>query len=550
MAIIVPYKFLLLTVLMCSLLSPRSAWAWWEATLQQVDIATNLDQSGHARVAYDLRYHVDRGRFEGVTLSNPGRVIQWDRFASFIEDSHGRRYPVRVMRRGRDGAYLVRLANAPGLRRGWVNVHLEYTDDLMDCCLRLNANDRPRLNWTALTWNVGMDRMTVTVNLDGTTDRPIPDDETASELTIEPVDESGLLIERLRPVRWYELRLGLLLPRDWLQRRPQREVDPPSSTVPVDDGAAPIQAAQTDDTSEQELAGLLFALIGLGCLLLMSLKTWITSSGFRGHTAPAPMLILSKVPPLLRWAVSGSAMLVGAWLQSSSFLAAGTLAFVAGVLLTLRGPVRTNPDGPPRHWKHDTLDALESLASRRPEWRRRWAVVVDGTTWAGIPLTIAALGGGVALLLWIDQTLGRLYVDGAALDLAMTAAALVWTSRRRDTLPCTGRGAASRLLKVSGLLAPSLQRWHSEPRVMISGNETEADPNEVRLTLSPPPQGTKELVVQARRVIGIRGWSSPLQADVVLDDGSKATIVANGPRALTRRLRRRVEHISKRASRA
>lgn len=517
-------------------LAPASALAWWEATLQQVDVVVTLEASGEAHIAYDLRYHVDRGRFEGANLDPDGRRIEWRRPTSYIQDARGRRFPVSILHRGRDGVYMVRLARGDGLRRGWVTIHLEYEDDLMDCCLRLDPDGRPRLDWQAFSWEVGMDRINITFQLAPEAQGLEPDEATAQEYEVEQTPH-GLVVERIRPVRWYRAQVGLWLPRDWLERRPEqlREDTRPSPEAEV----APVLVTPPpteDPTGLAHNRGLWFMAMTLLCLLLLVLKSWATAHGYDGRDGVAPPLLLPKVPPTLRWTVVVIALAAGGWLQSSTFLAAGTLAVVAGLLLTLRGPSPRREEAPPLSWNVVELETLEALGARRSQGRRRWAAALDGTAPAGfVPALV--LFGATGAIWWSTRPIDTMAIDALAMDLALTLAAVTFTGRRRDLLPSRLEGAAKLLSRAARKL-PSAPASDDEAAavVQLGHDGDEAAPVEVRLTLR--GGHSEEMIIATEPRLGLSGWSLELVARVPSDSGQRRDIRARRPGALVRRLRK------------
>lgn len=523
------------------LLTPRIAHAWWEATLQQVDIVVELAPDGSARIRYDLRYHVDRGRFEGLTIEDPGRVIAWDRPVSYVQDARGRRVGVNILRRHRDGAYLVRTARGDGFRRGWVTVHLEHTEDLRECCIRTDPEGRHLLIWYALSWEVGMDRMTIAVHLPDSAPRPQADDATGGEFSVEPLPD-GLLLDRIRPVRWYRPRLGLILPQGWLGFEPpvaeeeRGRPEPGSQAAAVAEAPLPVVRPE----SGEELPKLVLALTALAILLLLSFKWWISGKGYPGTHGPGPALVLPRVPPLLRWTVLGGAVLAGAWLQSASFLAAGTLAVAVGVLLGLRRPVTSVPEPAPATWWQSSP---ADMASLRDEWtrgRRRWARLFDGTSPSGALVLLAAGAGAASLVWWLRPQVQDHILDAVAIDAILTLAAVSLTGRRRDLPPTLAAGAATLLGRSARALGRVAAGSGSEAVVLAGGPTRHDEAERFRLILEPPPAGLQEVAIDVEQRRGLNGWALRLVATVTRDDGEVATIRSRFPRALARRLRRRL----------
>lgn len=539
------------------LLGPRPAAAWWEASLQQVDVGVTLRSNGVATVTYDLRYHVDRGRFEGPTIDNPGREIRWDRFGSFVEDSHGQRYPVSITRRNRDGAYTVRI-RGEGLGPGWVTVRLVHDEDLLDCCLRLDDQGRARLAWSALVWDVGMDRMTVRIRLEPAASGVEVEPGTVDEYRVETTPEGDLLVERIRPVRWYRMQIGLLLPGDWLERRPQRLAMDDLADLPDEQEAAAVIPPEPSPPaargSRHSIALVFLLATGLVCTALLRFKAWITARGYHGRLAAAPMLVLPKVPPLLRWAFAAAFMLAGAWLQARSHLAAGSLSFAAGLMLSLRAPVSEAEVARrrrPTAWRDVGLEALPALAGQRPRGRKRWAALVDGTTPVGFPISILALAGAAALVVATYEVLGGHSADGLAIDLGLTVAAVAFTGRRADALPCRSAGAAPLLLAVARKLGAHGAAQAAPARVLVAeAAAPETADAEVRLELRPLGSGARRVEIRAEPVQGLGGWALALVADVTGPDGSVSTVRARRAGAIARRVRRTLGRLERSAAAA
>lgn len=529
----------LVLVLLLTSLTPNIAFGWWEATLQQIDIALVLSHEGRVRVAYDLRYHVDRGRFEGTNLNNPGRSVQWDRMSSFIEDARGRRYPVRISRRGRDGAYLVRLANASGLRRGWVTVHLEYEAEVMDCCLRLDEDGRPFFRWSAISWDVGMDRMTLTMRLAPETGELTPDESTRREFTIEET-ERGLVIERIRPVRWYEMNIGLYLPEDFLVRRPDREVLASSRPMPENEDTATIVplAHDGDQLALSRLANRWYVLVVFACILLLALKAWVTSLGYAGRSSAAPPLLLPLVPPVIRWAFLGGTMLIGGWLQSSGFLAAGTLAFAAGVVLSLRGPNQQDRTDAPARWSPAEDDGATLTEAFRSRGRRRWATLFDGTTLAGVPLFVALTAGAVAGMMRLQEHLGLAAIEGLIIDVTLTLVAFGFTARQRDITPDLRESTTKSLIRLRTKLTKLTEASGASPRIELGFNEEGDRIDALRIAFSPAPQDLDGLFIQPHPHLGTFGWSQRLVATLIDGNGRRRQLDARTASHLARKIRR------------
>jgi hypothetical protein len=537
------------------LLAPRPAAAWWEASLQQVDVDITLRSNGVATVTYDLRYHVDRGRFEGPTIGDPGRELRWDRFNSYVEDSHGRRSPVVITRRNRDGAYTVRI-QGEGIGPGWATVRLVHDEDLLDCCLRLDDQDRARLSWSALVWDVGMDRMTVRIRLEPAAAGVELEPGADEEFRVETTPEGELVVERIRPVRWYRMQVGLLLPADWLQRRPQRLAEDDLADLPDEQEAAPVippEPSQPTARGSQQSIALIFLLAtGLACTALVMFKAWLTARGYHRRVGASSMLLLPKVPRALRWTFVAAFMLAGAWLQARSYLAAGALAFSAGLLLSLRAPARglaVASRSRPTSWRDVGLDALAAMAGERARGRRRWASLADGTTPAGLPIAVLAVAGAAALVALTYDLLGGLSADGLAIDLGLTVAALAFTARRADAIPCRGAGAAALLLAVSRKLAARNPAQTAVARVLVAeGAAPESEGAEVRLELRPEEPGAGRVEIRAEPRQGVAGWSLALVADVTGPGGAVSTVRARRAGAIARRVGRTLGRIERSAA--
>jgi hypothetical protein len=522
-------------VLVALLLAPRPAAAWWEATLQQVSAEVVLFPDGRAHVTYDLRYHVDRGLFEGLDIRDPGRPMQWDRPACYVEDARGQRFGLNILQRRRDGMILARIANNPGLRRGWVTVHLEHDEDLSECCIRSGADSRDTVSWSALTWDVGMDRTTLALRLDPAAGAVQIDDATEAELEVEHTP-GGAVLTRIRPVRWYQARIGLTLPDGWLQITPtpaEAEGRPDPGTEATSRIATPIPSIE--QSAVQKQASLAMIVVGLACLILLGFKWWVTGEGYPGTAGSAPALVLPRVPPLVRWTVVGACVVAGAWLQSASLLAAGTLAFAGGMLLGVRAPVRTADTAWPTTWTRTDREHLAELAARDTSGRRRLACWIDGTRPLGVFAWIVA-GGATAALVWLVRTRGSSQLaDTVATDAALTLAAVLLTARRRDVPPSCATGAAPLLARA----AAALERLGIGPLVVATGPVAGREPERLRLTIDPPPTGVAEVRVEVERREGLGGWFQTLSGVVVGCDGRVAEVHTRSPRALARRLARR-----------
>ena len=523
------------------LLVPRPAFAWWEATLQQADIDIEMTPEGPARIRYDLRYHVDRGRFEGLNINDPGRTIQWDRLASYIEDARGQRYPIRFMRRHRDGAYLIRIARPPGLRRGWVTVHLEHVENFAECCLHTDTDGRARLDWNAFSWDVGMDRMTIAVRMLPAAEGLEADADTTMIFDVDVLPD-GLLIDKIRPVRWYQPHLGLLLPAGWLQQEPPPlETDlgrPDIGTEEATFVAAPLRDLESGRGRGQ--ASFFLALTALACLLLLAFKWWITGEGYPRTAGPAPALLLPHVPPLLRWAFLGAALLAGAWLQSASFLAAGSLAFAAGVLLSVRAPVRTVGERNLTHWWEGGPAELVALAGSPHRARRRVAHLTDGTSLPGFVLLLVAAAGSAFLAQRFHGAVPSHVLDSIAIDAVLTMTALMLTARRRDLPPTTTRGAAPLFEALIHCFTTTADKLGSRPVVFAGGSEPKGEAESFRVKLEPPPRGTNEVTVDVEQCTGLGGWFLRLVGTIKTDDGTTITLRSRSPRTLARRLSRQL----------
>jgi hypothetical protein len=291
---------------------------------------------------------------------------------------------------------------------------------------------------------------------------------------------------------------------------------------------------------------------GLACTALVMFKAWITARGYHGRVKASPMLVLPKVPQLLRWVFVAVFMLAGAWLQARSYLAAGALSFAAGLLLSLRAPAREQEVAHrrrPTTWRDVGIEALPGIAGERPRGRRRWAALADGTTPAGLPIAILAAAGAAALVVATYGFLGGLSADGLAIDLGLAVAAVALTGRRADAVPCRGAGAAPLLLKVSRKLRARDAAQAAPPRVLVA---EDADPEtaeaEVRLELSPPGSGARRVEIRAEPVQGLGGWALALVADVTGPDGSIATVRARRAGTIARRLRRTLGRLERSAA--
>jgi len=525
---------------MACLMWAPSANAWWESTLQQVDVTVTVTPSGQGRVNYELRYHVDRGRFEGLTINDPGRALEWDRTACYIEDAGGRRYPAKVMRRHRDGAYLVRIARPPGLRRGFVTVSLTHIEDLHAESLRTDDDGRTHLDWTALSWELGMDRMTVMVRLDPVDGELTPDERSDRSHDVEQ-SEAGLYFNRVRPVRWYEMRVGAYLPQGYLERAATRATAAEPDVIEAE--AAPIPPPPGGGNGAGgmgALGGLSLVLLALVSLVALALKWRAGAAGYRGRDGAAEPLLLPRVPLVARAFVVTACIAVGVWLQSVPYLAAGTLAFAAGILLAVRGGGRRDERPLARAWWPCTREVLDDVVDedRRRDGRRSWPRLLDGTSWTGVPVLALAGFGAVTLLqaLWAESDTALW--DAIAVDLVLVLAATLLTGRRRDVRPSAGAGSALVLRRGWKVLHRAAQAAGSDVRVLVGAASTEGNATDVRLAFVPPPPGTLRVEVAVMPVEGTFGWLARPVAEVRRVDGTVVSLRARGGRGLARRLRR------------
>jgi hypothetical protein len=510
-----------LVLIVALALVPRPAAAWWEATLQQVDVTVRLAPSGVARVAYDLRYHVDRGRFQGVTI-RPGASapMRWIRPESYIENAIGQRYGLTMSVRRRDDAQIIRLRRRTGLPRGWVTVHLVYEQELQDCCIHQDEQGRPRLEWSAFSWEVGMDRLAVDFHLDPPAE-VTPDEATAQAFRVRRTDEA-LRVEKIRPVRWYEMRVGLVLPQGWLEAAPPEappKIDPAQGPDLAPADPLPSGAAAADSPLSSVPAPAL-ALFALGFWLLLLFKYWLTADGYPGRPIPPRLVLVPHVPATLRWTTVAVALAAGLWLQITTSVAAGTLAFAAGVLLTLRGRAPLPTQLNYTCWKDVSAEAGPPRP-RPGRGRVRLAPWFDATSLPGALVAVAMVTALIELGRATDWTAEDSTSLALGLDLALTLGALLLTGRRRDSIPTVWPASWTwkQLRSAQQQLVATLAQDGCNVVCQEGATADGAPAETLRLICQPPPTGTQEVTLTVEPRLSLHGWKLTVIGQLRTDGG-------------------------------
>jgi hypothetical protein len=286
------------------------------------------------------------------------------------------------------------------------------------------------------------------------------------------------------------------------------------------------------------------ALVGL---LLLAIKWRAVSRGFRYRSGAPRPLLLPRVPTALRWLGVVVCLGGGAYLQAMPFLAAGTLAFAAGVVLAVRGPARRRAFVLPRAWRRHGREAFGDILRSSP----RGAIagcLLDGTSLLGAPLAAAAALGAVFLQRGLWTELDTPLVDAVGIDMALLFGAVFLTGRRGDLEPSPGAGAARLLARLWRALARAAKKAGSELYVLVGADEANGEARALRLVLAPPPAGTCSVEVALEAREGIRGWIMRPVARLRRKDGTEAEVRAWGGLGLARKLRRELRRAAELAA--
>lgn len=461
---------------------PKTAVSWTSAHLFNVTVTADIASTGPSTVTTDARFVVEGGYFHGFDFVDlPGARLDDAAATAFLDDQ--REFNV-IFKRARDGKIRVLLDNDEYVRSGGITFRIVHHVNFVESgALRLHEN-RARLDWTPLVWEVGLDNMQVQIRLPEGAVTPDPRvDETAAKDYVSTVSDTLVSFIKFRPVKWYPMRVVM-----------DFDATVVGGLTPANSDPAPSVPQATVSLPPSGKMPLLRSLAFLGAVCLAGLsaamfKARSVRNIYRTVGLTPQYLLLSRTSFGTRIVLALTAGASSAALQAFGYTAAGIipLTFAAAVFLQkkIEGVQKPRGGGVWRKMNDQDLSWYTELFGAYAKSRSSF---FDITTVKGA-LLFTVFSGGVVAIALLTQQKGTDVSLAASID-AMMLALPTWFSHIRAELPVDNTMEGFGLLK----------KWRKSLEKLVGKNagaakpefyvrEDDQGPVEVRLRTMLPVDG-------------------------------------------------------------